>query len=107
MLNIFGYLVVVLTVSAFFTPLFLLQGFVLKKLWFWFLVSTFHVPELTMASSLGMIMAIRLVLVKINLEDFKNTELMGLKDSFFKLFLDIQFSLFVLAVGWLLHHFAP
>lgn len=51
-----------LTVAAIGTPLLLiLNGFALKQLWLWFVVSTFGLPELSIPVALGLSLTITLL----------------------------------------------
>lgn len=76
-----------------------LNGYVLTKLWGWFIVPTFHVPVLHLVPAMGLAMVVSYLTYQIDTsaqaEKASVTRWVGL----------ILNPLVVLAIGWVLHKF--
>ncbi len=76
----------------------LFKGFVFTKLWLWFLVPLFELPEINMAYALGIILIARLI------KKPKNT-LGNTTIDFSELLVSLLHPLIILVIGWVLKHY--
>lgn len=71
-------------------------GFVLSKLWFWFVVPSFGFPALTVVDAAGICLIIKFT---------KGYKLSDTKDDLFKVIsFAFIFPLIALSIGWFLRH---
>jgi multisubunit Na+/H+ antiporter MnhB subunit len=90
--------ILTLFVSIIAAPLcFLWCGFVLSKLWLWFVVPSFGFPALAVVNAAGICIIIKFI-KGYNLSDEKDVEV------FKAISLAFAFPLIVLFIGWILHH---
>lgn len=75
------------------------HGYVLTKLWAWFIVPIFHLPVLTIAPAIGIVIVLNF-LTKTDTSDLKKED--DGKETFFKrVFGSFVQSLFTLIIGWI------
>jgi hypothetical protein len=75
---------------------FLWCGFVLSKLWFWFVVPSFGFPALTVVNAAGICLIVRFM-KNYKLGDTKDDEFKRIRSAFI-------FPLISLSIGWFLRH---
>lgn len=79
----------------------ILKGFVLAKLWFWFVVGQFHVAPLPIAVALGICTLLQLMIqVQVH-----KSEKEGLDAVYESVVPTIAGPLFALILGWIFHQF--
>lgn len=84
-----------------FSPvLFIFRGFVLSKLWLWFIIPTFNLPELRIIPAIGLSLLVSLLTLQPNFKDSEE-ENYSLKIFFYGIFA----SGFALLIGYVWHLF--
>ncbi|MCK9429320.1 MAG: hypothetical protein M0R17_04900 [Candidatus Omnitrophica bacterium] len=74
----------------------MLRGFIITKLWAWFIVSLFNLPTLTIASALGISLVCDIIIPR---QSNKSDEIWS------SLLSSVLLSLLVLLFGWIIYLF--
>lgn len=96
--NVFGALVILVGVPGLLALSSMLNGWVLKVLWSWFIVPTFHLPELGVASAIGLSFVVGFLTIPSTKSDNKN-------DAHTILLAMVMKPAFALLFGWILSRF--
>ena len=84
-------------------------GFVLTKLWTWFIVPTFHLIPLTLVQAIGLFLVVNLirpVLHSIDIEYLEDEDVRT-KIGYFYIGVNLVYPWLTLLTGWLVHLFMP
>lgn len=82
-------------------PASIIRGFVLSKLWLWFVASTFHIHTLSIATAIGISLIFTMLLPT---NSSKNIHY-GIEWMLGVALTSIASPMFILFLGWMVHHF--